>query len=108
MRLFGYLPRITKSTLEGGTDKVIFYNSNSTDYSFSKKGETINVESRITGSITEITNTEFIEFRPEQRIIDTKYFDSTFKASLLNIVHSLPIQQNMMDSAITMVIPLLA
>ena len=39
-----------KIDLGGGTDKVIFYNSNSTDYSFSKKGETINVESRITGS----------------------------------------------------------
>ena len=77
-----------KIDLGNGTDKVYFYNSKSTDYSVEKKNGVILVKNLNTGSLTEITGTEFIEFRPENRIIDTKFFDSEFKASLSSIIYS--------------------
>ena len=77
-----------KIDLGNGTDKVLFYNSKSTDYELEKKNGVILVKNLKTESLTEITGTEFIEFRPEKRIIDANYFDSAVRANLSNIIYS--------------------
>ena len=77
-----------KIDLGNGTDKVLFYNSKSTDYELEKKNGVILVKNLETESLTEITGTEFIEFRPEKRIIDANYFDSAVRANLSNIIYS--------------------
>ena len=74
--------------LGGGDDLVIFYNSISSDYIFEKNNNSVIVSNIKTNTRTELIGTEFIEFRPEQRIIDTAYLDSVISGNFIKVIYS--------------------
>ena len=74
--------------LGGGDDLVIFYNSISSDYIFEKNNNSVIVTNIKTNTRTELIGTEFIEFRPEQRIIDTAYLDSVISGNFIKVIYS--------------------
>ena len=74
--------------LDDGDDLVIFYNSISSDYIFEKNNNSVIVTNIKINSRTELIGNELIEFRPEQRIIDTAYLDSVISGNFIKVIYS--------------------
>ena len=69
----------------GGEDTVIYYNKSSSNYSVSLVGEEIHIQGSST--LDKLKDVRYIEFREDNKIIDTNYYTNLLQANEQEIIY---------------------
>ena len=69
----------------GGEDTVIYYNKSSSDYSVSLVGDEIHIQGSST--LDKLKDVRYIEFREDNKIIDTNYYTNPLQANEKEIIY---------------------